>query len=138
MEMAIEKSIHGVSMLLSDAVIKFFPELARPNLTRQKSKSHWRGTRNKTRREKSANALAEKKRTIITKQLIHGKDDFPVLDISDNEIDVCITKEYDTLEIDINDEDFLAHDIEMVGNYREEDLIVLTGNLINRWMNLIK
>ena len=119
-------------MLLSVAVIKFFPELVTPDLTRKRSKSHWRKTRNKTKKEKVAAVLAEKKDSIISKQLIHEKEDFPVLEICDDEIDACITKEYDTLEIDISNEDLLAHDIEMVGDYSEEDLIVLIENFIGR------
>lgn len=119
-------------MLISDAIMKFFPALVSPDLTRNKSKSHWRKTRNKTRKEQTAGALAEKKHTIITKRVIHGKENFPVLDISDDEISVCISKQYDTVEIDISNEDLMAHDIEIIGDFTEEDLIVLIGNLIDR------
>ena len=96
-------------MLLSDAIIKFFPELVNPDLTRKKSKSHWRRKRNKTKREKFALILAEKKSFIIVRRLIHGKEDFPIFDISDDEISICITNQYDTVEIDISNEDLLAH-----------------------------
>jgi len=119
-------------MLISDAVIKFFPALVSPDLSRKKSKTHWRKTRNKNKREKAAAILAEKKHTIITRPLIHGKEDFPVLEICDDDIDVCITKEFDTVEIEISIEDLMAHDIEISGDFTDEDLIILIGNLIDQ------
>ncbi|MFK5926561.1 MAG: hypothetical protein QM483_08030 [Desulfuromusa sp.] len=124
-------------MLVSDAVIKFFPALVSPDLTRKKSKSHWRGKRNKSRREKAAAVLAEQKDTVISKRLIHGKEDIPVLEICDDDIDVCITKQYDTVDIEISNKELLACDIEIEGNCREEDLIVLIENLIVRIANQI-
>jgi len=72
-------------MLLSDTVRKYFPELVTPDLTRKKSKSHWRKIRNKNGREKAATILTEKKNAIITKKLIYEKEEFPILDISDDE-----------------------------------------------------
>ena len=122
-------------MLLSDAIMKFFPELARPDLTRKKSKSHWRRSRNKTRREKAAHILAENKSSIIIRRLIHGKEDFPILWIGNDDLDVEVTKEYDTVEIDISNEDLLTHDIEIVGDCCDEDLTVLIKNLIDRVAN---
>jgi len=123
-------------MLLSDAIIKFFPEMAKPNLIRKKSKAHWRRVRNKTKKEKAATILTDKSRTIICRQLIHGTEDFPILDITDDEISICITKQYDTLEIDISNEDLLAHDIEIIGEYCEENLMFLIDSLIDRIANL--
>lgn len=119
-------------MLLSDAVRKYFPELVTPDLTRKKSKSHWRKNRNKTGREKAAARLVEKKGAIITKELIHKKEQFPILEISDDETDIWVAKEYDILTMDITTADLLSHDIEMVGDFHEEELIVLLENLIDQ------
>ncbi|MEA3333167.1 MAG: hypothetical protein U9Q58_06195, partial [Pseudomonadota bacterium] len=119
-------------MLLSDAVIKFFPELVEPVLTRKKSKSHWRKTRNKTKREKAAAILATKKNTVICKRLIHGKEEFPVLDISDDDVDICITKEFTTVEIDVSNDELTAHDIEMTGDCCRAEMTCLITDIINR------
>ncbi len=124
-------------MLISDAVIKFFPVLVSPDLSRKKSKSHWRKTRNKNKREKAAAILAEKKHTIISRPLIHGKEDFPVLEICDDDIDVCITKEYPTVEIDISRKEILTHDIEITGDCRREDMMLLIENLIDQLANQV-
>ena len=122
-------------MLLSEAIKKFYPELVNPDLTRRKSKSHWRTTRNKTRREKAATLLAEPKKTTICRELLHGKEDFPILWICDADLDVEVTSEHDTVKIDISNEDLLAHNIEMVGDCRDEDWRVLIENLIGQVVN---
>ena len=119
-------------MLLSEAVIELFPNLVSPDLSRKKSKSHWRGKRNKTKREKAAAILAKQKNTIISKQLIHGKEDVPMLVICDDNIDVCITEQYDTVDIKISNEELLACNIKVKGDCREEYLIVLIEKLIDR------
>ena len=95
-------------------------------------KSHWRKIRNKTGGEKAAAILAEKKNAIIPKKLIHEKEEFPILDISDHETNIWIAKEYDILTMDITTVDLFAHDIEMVGDYCEEDLISHIENLIDQ------
>ena len=122
-------------MLLSEIIKKFYPELVNPDLTRRKSKSHWRTTRNKTRREKAASLLVEPKKTTVCRELIHRKEAFPILWICDDDLDVEVTKEYDTVEIDISNEDLLTHNIEIASDCRDEDWMVLIGNLIGRVAN---
>lgn len=119
-------------MLLSDAVIEFFPELVEPVLTRKKSKAHWRKTRNKTKQEKAAAILATKKNSVIGRRVIHGTEDVPVVDIADDDVDICITKEFPTIEIDVSNEDLIAHDIEITGDCSRADMISLIADLINR------
>ncbi|MEA3362312.1 MAG: hypothetical protein U9Q61_03475 [Thermodesulfobacteriota bacterium] len=64
--------------------------------------------------------------------MIHGKEEFPVLDISDDEVDICITKQFATIEIDVSNEELIAHDIEITGDCRKTERICLITNLINR------
>jgi hypothetical protein len=130
--------MEGVDVLLTEVIKKYYPNLVNPDLKRSTSKSHWRRNRNKTRREKAAALLAEPKKTSISRQLISGKDDFPLLSICDDDLDIHVTKEYDTIDIKISDSDLLAYDIEITGHCREEHLINLLDNLIDRVANKLK
>jgi len=126
-------------MLLSNAIKKKYPNLTNPDLTRRKSKSHWRGKRKKTRRERAATILAKSKRSTISRRLVHRKEDFPLLCISDGDLDINIMKEHDTVDIEISDAELLIYDIEITGRCSEEHLIDLLDRLIDRVAaNLLK
>ena len=125
-------------MLLSEVIKKNYPKLVNPDLTRRRSKSHWRIQRNKTRREKAAGLLAKPKKTSICRQLINCKDNFPLLCICDDDLDISVSKEDDTISINISDDDLLAYDIEMTGHCREEHLIDLLDKLIDRVANRLE
>jgi len=112
--------MEGVDVLLTEVIKKYYPNLVNPDLKRSTSKSHWRRNRNKTRREKAAALLAEPKKTSISRQLISGKDDFPLLSICDDDLDIHVTKEYDTIDIKISDSDLLDNLIDRVANKLKE------------------
>jgi len=125
-------------MLLTKAIQKFYPELVDPVLTRHKSKSHWRGQRNKTIREKAAALLAKPKIKTICRQPTSCKDVFPLLSICDEDLDVWVPKEFAAVEIAVTEAELLNFDIEMTGHCREEYLIDLLDKLIDRVANQLK
>ena len=122
-------------MLLREAVKKFYPELVTPDLTRRTSKAHWHKERNKSKRERAAAILAEPKASTIYSKLIHVMDDFPVVDVCDDDIDFCVSTKVYSVEITVSDTDLLNCDIEITGKCREKLLIELINNLIERVAN---
>ena len=108
----------------------FFPELIAPDLVRKTSKKHWRKTRKQTAKEKAVAVLMQPKKAVIQRKLIHGQESVPILDISDDDLSVCVNREYATVNIDISYEDLIAYDVEITGASSDRELIEIIENII--------
>lgn len=118
--------------MLRDVVTECFPDLVNPDLTRRARRRHWRKTRNKSRREKAAALLVEQKPCVIDCPIIHGHEDIPLVEICDEDLDICISKEFETVDIEVSHAELLSYDIEITGEYQHQDLVKLASQLIGR------
>ena len=119
-------------MLIREAIVKFFPELVAPDLVRKTSKKHWRKTRKQTTKEKAVAVLMQSKEAVIQRKIIHGQESVPILDISDDDLSVCVNREYATVNIDISYEDLVAYDVEITGDSSDRELMDLIENMLSQ------